>query len=168
MIGYARILKYLDPFLMKRYLNLALLAGVCMLAYSMNGSRQLRLEDKQKGRILEPLVGFVSGFLGGSCTLSGPPIVMWGVLKGWKKIEMHAVWARFFFAIAIFSLINLSINGMYSSPTIVVSLLLIPAVFAGFRIGTWVRDRITEKRFRLYVLAFLFQSGITGFALSFT
>jgi len=161
------LLKYFDPVPMKRYLNLTLLAGVFMLAYSMNGSRKLRVEHRQEGRILEPFIGLVSGFLGGSCTLAGPPIVMWGILKGWKKIEMHAFWARFFFAITIFSLINLSINGMYSRPTIVVSLLSMPAVFAGVGTGTWVRDRITEKRFRLYVLAFLFLSGLTGFFMSF-
>jgi len=161
------LLKYLDPVLMKRYINLALLAGIFMLAYSMKGPRQLRIKNRQTVRILEAFVGFVSGFLSGSCTLSGPPIVMWGVLNSWEKIEMHAALARFFFAIVIFSLINLSINGMYSSSTVYVSLLLIPAVFAGFKTGTWVRDRITEKKFRLYVLVFLFLSGLTGFFMSF-
>ena len=98
------VLKYLDPVLMKRYMNLALLAGVFMLAFATRSPYQLRPKDKQKGKIVEPLIGFISGILGGSCTLSGPPIVMWGVLKGWKKIEMHAVWARFFLSIAIFAI----------------------------------------------------------------
>jgi len=161
------LLKYLNPVLMKRYMNLALLAGIFMLAYSMKGPRPLRIENRQMVKILEAFVGFVSGFLSGSCSLPGPPIVMWGVLNGWGKIEMHAALARFFFAIVVFSLINLSINGVYSRSTISVSLALIPAVFAGFKMGTWVRDRITEMKFRLYVLAFLSLSGLTGFFMSF-
>jgi len=162
------VLKYLDPILMKRYLNLALLAGVLMLAYSMSGRHHLVSGGTRKKSIIEPFVGFISGFLGGSCTLSGPPIVIWGVLSGWKKMEMHTLWARFFFSIAFFSLINLGLQGMYKRPTIILSLFLIPAVFIGFRIGTWVRDRITERRFRIYVLIFLFLSGLTGLAMSFS
>lgn len=161
------LLKYLDPLLMKRYLNLALLAGAIMLAYSMTGHGTSRFKGTQDGSPIEPLVGFISGFLGGFCTLSGPPIVIWGVLRGWKKIEMHALWARFFFSVAVFSLVNLGLQEMYKRRTITLSLLMIPAVFAGFKIGTWVRDRITEKRFRHYVLAFLFLSGLTGLAMSF-
>ncbi len=138
------------------------------MPYSINSRQQLRFKAKQTGRVIEHLVGLLSGILGGSCTLSGPPIVMWCVLKGWKKIEMHAVWARFFFSIALFSLLNLSINGMYNRVTVIFSLFLIPAVFLGFKTGTWIRDRFTEKRLRLYVLTFLFLSGLTGFALSFT
>jgi len=162
------VLKHLDPVLMKRYMNLALLAGAFMLAFATRSSYQLRFIDKKKEKVIESLVGFVSGVLGGSCTLSGPPIVMWGVLKGWKKIEMHAVWARFFLSITIFAILNLNISGIYTQPVLIISLFLIPAVFVGFRFGTWTRDRISEERFHLYVLSFLFLSGVTGFALSFT
>ncbi|MBL7224917.1 MAG: sulfite exporter TauE/SafE family protein [Desulfobacteraceae bacterium] len=165
-IGVA-ILKYLDPVLMKRYLNLVLLAGVFMLGYSTNTFHQLKSREKEKGEVIEPLVGFISGILGGSCTLSGPPIVMWGVIRGWKKIEMHAIWARFFFSIGLFSLLNLNLAGLYNRPVIFTSFCLIPAVFVGFGFGIWVRNKITEKRFKIYVLSFLFLSGVTGFLISF-
>lgn len=162
------LLKYLDPVLMKRYLNLALLAGVFMLAYNTNRVHQLRWLENQKGKAIEPMIGFISGILGGSCTLSGPPMVMWGVIRGWKKIDMHAVLARFFFSIGLFSLLSLKIAGLYNRPVILTSLLLIPAVFVGFWFGLWIRNRITEKRFKIYILSFLFISGIAGFLISFS
>jgi uncharacterized membrane protein YfcA len=99
--------------------------------------------------------------------LPGPPVVIWGVLKGWKKIEMHAIWARFFLALTIFSLFNLTLRGMYTRHTVINSLLTVPVVAVGFVFGTWTRNRITEERFRLYVFAFLFLSGLAGFAMSF-
>jgi len=165
-VGVA-ILKYLDPVLMKRYLNLALLAGVFMLACTTNRVHQFRGTQNQKGKAIEPIIGFISGILGGSCTLAGPPMVMWGVIRGWKKMDMHAVLARFFFSIGLFSLLNLKIAGLYNRPVILTSLVLIPAVFVGFGFGIWIRNRITEKRFKFYVLSFLFLSGITGFLISF-
>jgi uncharacterized membrane protein YfcA len=80
---------------------------------------------------------------------------------------MHALWARFFFSIAIFSLLSLYLGGIYDRSVFLSSLFLFPSVFVGFRLGTWIRDKITEDRFRLYVLSFLFLSGLAGFAISF-
>ena len=54
------VLKYLDPALMKRYLNLVLLAGVFMLAYSTNRVYQFRGMENQKGKAIEPIIGFIS------------------------------------------------------------------------------------------------------------
>jgi len=163
------VLKFIDPMMMKRYLNIVLVSGVLMMAYSTNLKNRLRPKPAviEKGNLLDAVVGFVSGFLGGSCTLSGPPIVMWCVFKGLPKIEMHALWARFFFSIAIFALLNLSVHGMYNRDTVIVSFCLLPAVFAGFRLGIWVRDKMPEERFRFYVLGFLLLSGLTGFVMSF-
>jgi len=165
-IGVA-LLKYLDPVLMKRYLNLVLLAGVFMLGYSTITYHKINNREKEKGKIIAPLIGFISGILGGSCALSGPPIVIWGVIRGWKKIEMHAVWARFFFSVGVFSLLNLILTGLYNRSVIFTSFCLIPAVFVGFGFGVWVRNKIEEKRFSIYVLSFLFLSGVTGFLISF-
>jgi uncharacterized membrane protein YfcA len=162
------LLKYLDPVLMKRYLNLTLLAGVFMLAYSTKAFHQLRVTEKRRGNGIELLIGFIGGVLQGSCTLSGPPIVLWGVMRGWKKIEMHAILARFFFSIGLFSLLSLRLGGLYDRTVAHASFSLIPAIFVGFLLGTWVRNRISEKRFRMYALGFLSVSGVIGFIVSFS
>lgn len=161
------LLKYLAPLLMKRYINLVLLASVSLLYYNLKNPFITRFINPSKRKLSAPLIGFISGVLGGSSTLSGPPIVIWGMLQGWNKMEMHAIWARFFFSIALFSLFTLGFNGLYKESTIVLSLYLIPAIFLGFKIGTWIRDKLAEERFRHYVLSFLFLSGLVGLALSF-
>ena len=164
-IGVA-ILKYLDPVLMKRSLNLALLMCMLMIAYGRYSHHSLHVHGR-KGELIEVLAGFVGGILGGSCSLSGPPVVLLGVLQGWKKMEMHAVWARFFLSNTLFSFLTLSINGLYNRSTILISFFSIPAVYLGFIIGTWIRNMIVEERFSLYVFFFLVLSGIAGFVATF-
>ena len=163
------VLKYLDPLLMRRFLNLVILVGAFTMAYSLYSNHRLllKLRADRKRKINTHIAGFMSGFMIGSCSMGASPLVIWGILEDLRKIEMHAVWARFFFSAFLFSFINLNLNGLYNSPTVLLSFFLIPAVLVGFRIGIWIRNRISEERFRFFVLVFLSLSGLAGFAVSF-
>ena len=106
------------------------------------------------------LFGFQAGILGGAYGMNGPPLVVYGSLRGWRPEQFRATLQAYFLPASMIGMGGYYLAGLWT-PTVnhfyVVSLpAIIFATLAGRRIGRGLRP----ERFNFYVYAGLAAIGV--------
>lgn len=156
------LLRFADPLFLKRYFSVAILAATVLLMMSWR-SRHMARRDGGTARAVQISAGALGGFMCGSSNLGGPAVVLCSLIQQWDKMATHAVFSRYFLATALASAVGLMLCGLYDGTTVLTGLGLVPVVWGGFAIGTRLRDRISELRFRQYLMVFLGILAVAGF-----
>ena len=148
-------LTYIDVRMFK--LGIACLL-ICYAAYSLflRGRSALRWG----GRIADAAVGFSGGILGGLAGLSGPPLTVWGDLRGWTKEEKRSTFQMFNLAILVAALISHFYAGLFTRELLIAAAAALPATFLGAWLGALLYARVSDKRFNEIILVLLGVSGI--------
>lgn len=102
--------------------------------------------------------GFLSGFMGTSSSIGGPPMAL--VLQHEEGDFIRANLAAFFVASCIMSLIMLSLVGRFGSAEILRSLPLMPATLVGYWIAMRTLHLISARNLRLLSLALCAVAGL--------
>jgi uncharacterized membrane protein YfcA len=105
------------------------------------------------------VAGVLSGFLGSSTSLAGPPVVLFMHNQSWRKEMIHPSLAAFFLFGSSFSLIGLALSGFVSSGILLTAASLAPGLLAGVGLGIVAFRRINERIFRVLSIAIVFVSG---------
>ena len=79
------ILKNISPEILKIAINLIIIASAIILFFK-KGKNILSVNTK----LITILVGFLSGLLGGSTGISGPPVILYGLNQKWDKNAFRA------------------------------------------------------------------------------
>ncbi len=116
-------------------------------------------------------IGFLSGCLNGGTGMSGPPVIV--SLLG-SDMPMHKARATLIAFIAMsagFGVCVCAFNGVYSTKSLVVSLIMSPAVAAGCFIGVLAFSRLPRHLYRpislsLLTLAMVIAIAVAGRALA--
>ncbi len=106
------------------------------------------------------LFGFIAGILGGAYNTNGPPVVLYGIMKGWKPDSFRATLQGYFLPTGGAILIGHGLAGMWSSTVIKIYVYALPSVFAAILCGTIISRKIPRERFYRYVYALLLMIGI--------
>ncbi|MFZ8976304.1 MAG: sulfite exporter TauE/SafE family protein, partial [Pseudohongiellaceae bacterium] len=101
--------------------------------------------------------GFLSGFMGTSSSIGGPPMAL--VLQHEENDFIRANLAAFFIVSCLMSLAMLSTVGRFAWPHIQISLPLIPATLLGYWVAMKTLRLISHQRLRT---ASLILCGIAG------
>ena len=114
--------------------------------------------------VLDSLMGFSGGFLGGMAGLSGALLVIWLSMRPWPKAETRAVLQPFNVAILGLTALMLWQDGVYDSTTMTAFFIALPASFVAVQIGLWLFRRISDTAFRrlLIGLSLLLGLGTLG------
>ena len=94
--------------------------------------------------------GFLSGFMGTSTSIGGPPIAL--VLQHQENDFIRATLAAFFVVSCLLSLIMLTIVGRFGVDHILISLPLLPATLAGYWVAMQTLHLISHQNLRRYSL----------------
>lgn len=94
--------------------------------------------------------GFVSGVTGSATSIGGPPLAL--VFQHRPPAVARATMGIFFVFGSSISLGGLAVAGSLPRATLVVAVLVLPALAAGFWLGARVRHRLPRERFRHAVL----------------
>ncbi|MCS5580035.1 MAG: sulfite exporter TauE/SafE family protein [Gammaproteobacteria bacterium] len=94
--------------------------------------------------------GFLSGFMGTSSSIGGPPIAL--VLQHQENDFIRANLAAFFVVSCLMSLIMLNIVGRFGIDHILISLPLLPATLAGYWVAMQTLHLISHQNLRRYSL----------------
>ncbi|MCH2578148.1 MAG: sulfite exporter TauE/SafE family protein, partial [Pseudomonadales bacterium] len=94
--------------------------------------------------------GFLSGFMGTSSSIGGPPIAL--VLQHQENDFIRANLAAFFVVSCLLSLIMLTIVGRFGVDHILISLPLLPATLAGYWVAMQTLHLISHQNLRRYSL----------------
>lgn len=139
-----------------RFVSLAL--ALLILLFSFTGllrPGRLRLRTGKSA----PAFGLAGGILGAAYNTNGPPIALYGALRGWTPEEFRANLQGYFLPTGLAIMIGQGAAGLWSGPVFRLFLESLPvmaaAVWAGGRIGR----RIPAAKFMFWVYGLVFLAG---------
>jgi uncharacterized membrane protein YfcA len=113
-----------------------------------------------KGAMLS--AGFLSGFMGTSSSIGGPPIAL--VMQHEENDYIRANLAPFFIVSCLMSLMMLSTVGRFGSQELLISLPLMPATLAGYWVAMRTLHLISHANFRRFSLILCGVAGCAAIA----
>jgi uncharacterized membrane protein YfcA len=127
-------------------------------AFMLFGAGRIRLVSG--GRGAESIVGFFGGILGGIAGLSGALPTMWAALKGWPKEERRVFLQMFNLTILTAMLVASVAQGLVGRRAVVALIVALPGTLIGAWLGSYVYQRLDDRRFDRIVLVLLLLSGL--------
>ncbi|MDP1933152.1 MAG: sulfite exporter TauE/SafE family protein [Gammaproteobacteria bacterium] len=147
----AALLLWIDKDWLALWIGLSVLAAV---AVSMTSLRW----QPTPGRMM--FAGFMSGFMGTSSSIGGPPMALL-----WQHQEVNLIRANlsaFFVISCLMSLVVLAPVGQFGSRQILLSLPLLPATFIGFLIARYSMTKVPHKQLRIASLTLCSVCGLAA------
>lgn len=116
------------------------------------------------------LFGFQAGILGGAYGMNGPPLAVYGSLRGWRPEPFRATLQAYFLPASIAGMGGYYLAGLWTPTVNHFYFASLPAVVLGSLGGRWIGRRLEPERFNFYVyagliaigLVLLFQSVVSG------
>jgi len=135
-----------------------LLAGliIAFSAYSLLGGRNRAWKDDK----FAWLFGFAAGVLGGAYGMNGPPLVIYGALRGWSPQHFRATLQGYFLPASLAGLWGYALAGLWTPDVSRFYLLSLPLVIAGTFLGRVIHHRLAAHRFILYIHGGLIGVGV--------
>ena len=143
------ILDWMDPEVLKILVG-AVVIGASVLAYRVREVRAIR-----PGVAPAVAAGAVSGVLGGSTSMGGPPAIFY-LLGTERNMEVfRGTLLAFFLPSSLVRIGGLAALGRVTPDVLRFSAIALPAMVVGLVVGAWLRYRVPEEAFRLLVLLIL-------------
>lgn len=128
----------------------AILAGV-IIAFSMycllHHRRRVALEDDRHAWIF----GFIAGILGGAYGINGPPLVVYGALRGWSPQHFRATLQGYFLPASLLAMCGYWMTGLWTSAVTHYYLLSLPVIVVAILLGRELNRRLTGRAFLIYI-----------------
>ena len=109
-------------------------------------------------------VGFISGFLMGSTTLAGPPVILFFVNQGVEKQTFRANLAAYFTVLALVTIPAFALGGIITTAVIKYAIWFLPATIFGAITGIKLAHKVEEKLFRNIALIVVTIAGLLSIA----
>ncbi len=135
------------------------LLGALLIGYAIHGL--LRPGERRCSSRWAPVAGFLAGCLGGAYNTSGPPLAVYGALRGWAKTEFRAGIQTLFLCSGIVTVLSHAI-AQHVTPAVLAGYAATPPLLiAGLLIGTRIDRYVNKERFRTLVMAMILLLGVT-------
>jgi hypothetical protein len=95
--------------------------------------------------------GFGAGVLGGAYGMNGPPLVMYGTLRGWSPQRFRATLQGYFLPASMTSMIGYWLAGLWKADVTRYYLLALPGVLVAIFLGRVIHARMDAGSFPRYV-----------------
>jgi uncharacterized membrane protein YfcA len=127
----------------------AVLAAVLILfsGYSLLHPRLVELTNDRWAWAF----GFVAGVLGGAYGMNGPPLVVYGALRGWSPQTFRATLQGYFFPASLMALGGYWLTGLWTPVVTRHFLVALPAIVVAILLGRIVNRRLAGPAFLRYV-----------------
>ena len=110
--------------------------------------------------VIDGIVGFLGGFLGGSASLSGALPTMWCAMRPWPKAETRAVLQPFNVVVLSLAAFVFAIKGAYTWEVLKLMAVALPATMVFAQLGIALFKRLSDDQFRRLIIALMFVSGL--------
>lgn len=151
------ILKIIDPSVLK------VCIGILILLVSFFMATNYVVTIKRE-KLATFLVGIVSGFMGGSTSMSGPPVALFLMNQQQDKEAFRANLVRFFCFGNLATLIVMYYMDTVDTGVLTQLIYAVPGVLVGVWLGEKVFARVSPKIFRWLTLAIIFFCGVMSIA----
>ena len=128
---------------------------VAFSTYCLIQRRPFALPDDR----LAWLFGFGAGVLGGAYGMNGPPLVIYGALRGWSPQHFRATLQGYFLPASLVGMVGYLLAGLWTPTVTRYYLLSLPVVAAAVVLGRIANHRMKGRAFLIYVHAGLVAIG---------
>lgn len=153
-IGVAA-LSLLDPQVIKMTIG-----GMMVLYGGFFTARRSLPKFDRPTPIIDNVIGFLGGILGGAASLSGALPTMWCSMRTWTKSETRAVLQPFNITILALAAVVFLVRGNYSWDVTKHLLVALPISLVFAQIGITVFKRLGDDQFRRLLITMMFVSGV--------
>jgi uncharacterized membrane protein YfcA len=105
------------------------------------------------------LFGFVAGVLGGAYGMNGPPLVIYGGLRGWSPARFRATLQGYFFPASVVGMAGYWIAGLWTAEVTRAYLIALPGSLLAIYVGRGLNRRIPAEGFLTWIHGSLFVVG---------
>jgi len=133
--------------------------GALILLYGVFGLARPGARIRNEKAWLPWLVGWTAGVLGGAYNTNGPPVVAYGMLKGWPPEGFRATLQGYFLPTGLMILAGHGIAGLWTGEVFRLFFYSLPAIVLGVVLGGLVNRKLTHALFAKLVYAFLVLMG---------
>jgi uncharacterized membrane protein YfcA len=130
--------------LVKAVLALVIIA---FSTYCLLSRRPVELKDDRPAW----LFGFAAGVLGGAYGMNGPPLVIYGGLRGWSAEHFRATLQGYFLPASLLGMAGYWLKGLWVPAVTRYYLLSLPVALVAIMLGRAVNRRLSGRGFLLYV-----------------
>ena len=109
-------------------------------------------------------VGLLSGILGGSTGMPGPPVILFFSNQGMEKQTFRANLIVYFACTSIVGVVSIALGGLFTREILLNWAGLLPALVIGMWAGVRLARRVDQARFQKITLGVLILTGIAGIA----
>lgn len=110
---------------------------------------------KQPNVFISSLAGALSGFLGASTGMAGPPIIFFYFVSPKENAESRASLMAYFLILGIFTLILLFFRNQISIEILNLWIKMVPMVFIGTWLGNKMYSKVSPDSFRKFIFLLL-------------
>jgi uncharacterized membrane protein YfcA len=108
--------------------------------YSLAARTTLHLERDRWGWVAG--CGFLSGVLGGAYGMNGPPLAVYGAMRGWSPQHFRATLQGYFLPVSFVGLVGYAALGLWRGPVLHYFLWSLPAVGIAVVLGRAINQRM--------------------------
>ena len=171
-LSYKRVLPFLIPAIVAVPIGTHLLVKIdgqmfklgigCLLVIYAGISLLLRKSAPLigGGRLVDALVGFGGGLLGGIAGLSGILPVIWSRFRGWSKDQRRSTFQLFNLTILSIALFSHTYSGFINAELGVAVMIALPGTMLGSWLGSRLYKLSSDIQYEFYVLVLLLLGGI--------
>lgn len=136
------------------------LLGILIAAfsiYSLAARKPRHLPADHRGFLMG--CGFLAGVLGGAYGMNGPPLAIYGALRGWPPQHFRATLQGYFLPASLLGLAGYAAAGLWNTAITRYFLLSLPAVAVAILLGRAINHRLSGHGFFRFVYAGLIVIG---------
>jgi uncharacterized membrane protein YfcA len=138
---------------------LKIVLGVLILLYGVFGLARPGARIRDEKAWLPWLVGWSAGVLGGAYNTNGPPVVAYGMLRGWPPESFRATLQGYFLPTGLMILAGHGLAGLWTGEVLRSYLYSLPAIVLGVGLGGLLNRKLTHALFAKLVYGFLAAMG---------
>lgn len=134
--------------------------GLIILLYGLFGLARPEVRLQREARPTPWLVGWMAGVLGGAFNTNGPPVVAYGMLKGWPPASFRATLQGYFLPTGLAIAAGHGLAGLWTGTVLKIYALALPAIVLGVVLGGLLNKKIGRALFGKLVYAALAVMGV--------
>jgi len=137
--------------------------GAVLIPFAIASFMGFKKQIKNEKLAFAP-VGFISGLLGASTTLAGPPVILFFVNQGVEKQTFRANLVAYFMVLSLATISAFTLGGVITTEVIKYAIWFLPATIFGAIIGIKLAYKVDEKLFRNIALIIVTIAGLLSIA----
>jgi uncharacterized membrane protein YfcA len=126
--------------------------------FSITGSARVKLHHDSRNWLLG--CGFFAGILGGAYGMNGPPLVIYGSLRGWSAQQFRATLQAYFLPASVLGMVGYLSAGMWTTAVTRDYRLCLPAMLPAVFLGRSINHRLSSAAFSRYIYGGLAAIGV--------